>query len=261
MTPLQHAFYRGHAPVVKLLVGLGADTDFAGTSRGTALQWAKTADRGDLIRILQWHEIDPSATLHQNGPHIPIPESDSVEFGKTALHWAAQTGSTDEIRRILENTKYPNILILQKDNNGLSPLHWAAKSGQTDAAAELLKYDAEKSTVWERDKFGKTPLHHAADKGAVEIMQTLLSVFPRPSELVLLKDRNGKIPLHWAAKHAHLKAVELLLRPPEEIVGGSSWREVVQLMLSETDDNGKTPRLLAGDDAVASMLAEGVLQN
>ncbi|KAI9769611.1 MAG: hypothetical protein M1839_003613 [Geoglossum umbratile] len=257
MTPLQHAFYRGHAPVVELLVDEGADTSFATTPGNGALQWAEAVNRQDLVQILQRRKTDSELAMHRFrrcGSFMEFSPMAGDEFGKTALHWAAQKGSIDELRRILGNAEFQKALVQHKDVNGLTPLHWAAKAGQLDAVVELLKFKATKYTIWDKDNFGKTPLHHSADKGAPEIVRLLLRSCFRPESLVLQKDRNGKIPLHWAAQGGHAKAVEELLRPLEPLVEHLVWGEVLRNMLSDTDDNGNTPLRLARGDAVVDLL-------
>ncbi|KAH0536976.1 hypothetical protein FGG08_006204 [Glutinoglossum americanum] len=256
MTPLQLAFYRGHAPVVELLADRGANMDLA-TIGSVALKWAEAANRKDLIRILQQHKANSETALHGTSYHASSLELGPLakdEFGKTTLHWVSQRGSIDELRKILDNVEYQSPLIQDKDKNGLTPLHWAAKAGQLDAAVELLKFEAAVSTIEERDNFGKTPVHHSADKGATEIVHVLLSKCVHPRLLVLMKDRNGKTPLHWAAQGNHAKVVELLLRPPEALAERSVWELTANIMLSDMDDNGNTPlRLARGDEVLFAL--------
>ena len=61
---------------------------------------------------------------------------------QSPLHFAARTGQTEVVEKILEkeaNEKNP------KDENGLTPLHWAAQNGHLDVCQLFMKHLKEKS--------------------------------------------------------------------------------------------------------------------
>ncbi|XP_054722544.1 uncharacterized protein LOC129232425 [Uloborus diversus] len=131
--------------------------------------------------------------------------SETDKYGRTALHRAARSGDTEEIRELLDggwNTR-------ARDDDGMTPLHLALLCGK-EAAAELLA-DADCLTdVVDYD--GSTPLHVAARSEFVNVVRILLAGGADASA----KDGDGWTPLHWAVIRGKEAVAEVLLEAAPE---------------------------------------------
>lgn len=76
------------------------------------------------------------------------------EYGRTALHYAANDGDVERCRALLQAGAGPNA----QDDNGWTPLHFAAQAYSAPVTALLLDASANPQL---RDSFGNTPLHKA----------------------------------------------------------------------------------------------------
>lgn len=98
------------------------------------------------------------------------PESsiDTVsETNDTPLVWAAEMGSTECVRLLLDAGANPN----EFEYDGWSALHWAARNGHAEVAELLLESGAK---IDQRDSKGNTPWDWAMDRehwGVIEVFQ------------------------------------------------------------------------------------------
>ena len=135
--------------------------------------------------------------------------------GKTALHYAAQTGQAEAIKELINcgATTEP------KDKYGKTVLHYAARSGLVEVIRVLVGPDAKTEAT---DENGDTALHVAAKYGQVEAIKVLINCDAKTEAT----DRNGKTALHWSALHGQVEAITVLIENGAEI--------------NATDDDGKT---------------------
>jgi len=113
----------------------------------------------------------------------------------------AAHGQTDELIRILESGRPPNL----PDDKGETALHYAAQLGDQRMVQALLYY---KAAVDPRDQFGNTPLHWAAQRGNVAVLQMLIDA----KAAIDPQNRQGVTPLMMAAQAGQAQAVRLLLQ-------------------------------------------------
>ncbi len=84
----------------------------------------------------------------------------SVQHGRTPLHFAAQNNDVETVESLLKQGTNVNV----KDYDRFTPLHLAAWANAVATTEVLLKYDAD---VNAKSIYGWTPLHFAAQKNAV----------------------------------------------------------------------------------------------
>jgi ankyrin repeat protein len=171
----------------------------------------------------------------------------------TALHLAAESGSLDIIKLLLD--KGVSVNLTNRDDS--TPLHVSAKFGHLEATKALFERGA---AVDSTNKYGDTPLMISAHKGKLETFRYLIEIgadinihdankntafhFAAASGSVdiinLLLDKgmsvnltntNDSTPLHVSAKFGHLEAMKVL-------VGKGA-------VINNTNKYGNTPLLLA----------------
>ncbi|HXP13534.1 MAG TPA: ankyrin repeat domain-containing protein [Stellaceae bacterium] len=127
-------------------VGQGFDPDQPDYDGYTALMYAAINNNVQIAYILLSHST----------AHLDVRD----KFGNTALHLAAQRGSLDVMRQLLD-AKAP---IDMQNRQGITPLMMAANNGRTEAVKLLLKYGADTS---KQDYTGRDALGWAGNKAAV----------------------------------------------------------------------------------------------
>ncbi|GBM32514.1 Inversin [Araneus ventricosus] len=110
--------------------------------------------------------------------------------GRSALHLAVATGSTDVVRFLVSRDDC-NIDIL--DNTFCTPLHWAAGKGFYDKVDILL---SGRACYTSADDNGATALHYAAYSNHAKTVEVFLS---RNYVCVDAEDANGRNALIWSA--------------------------------------------------------------
>lgn len=86
--------------------------------------------------------------------------------GKSALHWAADSGFQDIAELLIERGADLN----GRDSSGLTPLHWAAFENHPDLVEYFLGLGAEHDTV---DQWGDSPLEDARGRYQTQVVALL----------------------------------------------------------------------------------------
>ncbi|MCO5554155.1 hypothetical protein L7F22_007681 [Adiantum nelumboides] len=137
--------------------------------------------------------------------------------GLTALHLAAQSGSTDIVDFLLNSEKMN--ANARPDPDFFTPLHMAASSGRAEVVSYLLQSSKPKhneilAQTWEvdlfaKDRMGRTALHYAAREGHHHVVMLLLD--SRESGIAGIPDLDGLLALHMAAQAGHVEVIKTLI--------------------------------------------------
>ena len=119
--------------------------------------------------------------------------------GNTALSWAAELGSVEAIRVLLDAGASVN----HQNETGQPPLMRSVLAGHEAAVAEL----ARKSFLNLKDRDGQTALSYASMLGR----PSMCRMFLKGGASVDLADKRGWSPAVWAAKKGHKEVTQLLL--------------------------------------------------
>ena len=149
--------------------------------------------------------------------------------GKSALHVAAEVGSTSSVSAILESLRRqkrsPRIGVGMLDNLGETALLKACRGGHSECAVLLLKAHQMDSAILglvnhvSEGPEGSTPLIEAVRFNHVEVVDTLLKC---PEVDLTQIDRMGWSGMHVAAYHNACEIIERLLaaKAPPDAPGG-----------------------------------------
>ncbi|CAL1139465.1 unnamed protein product [Cladocopium goreaui] len=153
----------------------------------------------------------------------------SEPFGKTPLHYAAKSGHTAVMERLLA----AGAAVDAADNEGWLPLHSVAFNGHTAVVEQLLAAGAAVDAV---DSKGKTPLHRATDRGHSAVVEQLLAA----GAAVDAVDSKGKTPYDIAKDNDHRKVMGVLDPVFVALLSGrsckcSSYHETVQELKEEAE--------------------------
>jgi len=135
----------------------------------------------------------------------------------TELHWAAHSGSVEEVRDLL--ARGYDVNSQHKDHpytEGSTPLHVAVREGYPLVVAVLLEHGADGTLA---DYVGATPLHHAARLDRVAEAELLLVAGVDPN----VRCHYEATPLHYAAKAGNLAVAELLLEHGADVNAVDDW--------------------------------------
>ena len=99
-----------------------------------------------------------------------------VQFERERLHFAAQDGNVEEVKRLLAAGYQPNLF----DDLGKTPLHYAAERGHIDVMRLLLGSGADVNAHDERI-IGNTVLREVASDCSFEVAQTLIDAGADPT--------------------------------------------------------------------------------
>ncbi|KAF7927080.1 hypothetical protein BELL_0979g00010 [Botrytis elliptica] len=145
------------------------------------------------------------AKLIDAGANYQISDS----FGRTCLHFAAESGDTDITKLLLEK----NADVNAKDKEGETPLHWACKQQKTPPELVQLLLDYE-SNVNAEDNDRQTPIYEACLSGNVMVSRILLQNSANANCI----DKFGNTVLYAAlgwcqtAEKSNVNLAELLVR-------------------------------------------------
>jgi len=182
--------------------------------------------------------------------------------GCKALHLAADLGSSNVVRALLDSGAHKNA----RNKRGDTPLHRAALAGSFEVLSLLLEEGADKNVV---NRDGDTPLHRTMCGGHLDVAQMLLGGSASDGHLktatllieagVDLNARNklGSTPLHIAAEEGLTEIARLLLRSGadkelRDVRGAtplalSAWREKKELsqLLADAGADSGSPLMWA----------------
>ena len=105
-------------------------------------------------------------------------------YGRTALHWGAETGNLTLCELLLDQRADPNF----KDRESATPLHKAAWNGHSAVAKLLLLNGADPDL---RDKDGETPAQGAATPGSLEVIYLESQIELQSKKLTLLREQQA----------------------------------------------------------------------
>ena len=145
----------------------------------------------------QSDELDVDEVISCFAEEVPINTADP-----TPLHNAAEAGTVDEFRALLDANTQP---VNSRDNQGATPLLWAATYGRTEIVRLLLSHGAD---VNARSATGISPLLMATEYGENEVVAILLS----SGADVKAKNDTCVSALHAAASHDNEELVSLLIK-------------------------------------------------
>ncbi len=248
-TPLHVALEGGSPPLVESLLAAGADPNAPGWTSGDGQPWFP------LFRAVTWSWASPPPD--ETSPSLTRPLLDhganakaSTANGWTALHLAAQSGSVELAKMLLEHDADVNA-------RGMVPQHWPEMTPRTAAAGSQPAQEASSMTTHRmptrairspmRDAPvrgpiveigydpsrvpvpGVTPLHVAVAGQHIELTRYLLD----HGASVNAADERGHTALHFAANRGNLDLTRLLLD--------------AQADPNAKDTDGKTPSALVGE--------------
>ncbi len=143
--------------------------------------------KADVKHVAELVARDPSLIKARNS------------LGKTPLHMAVTSGSTEMVAWLVEHGADINA----KDNTGLTPLHVAAWWTATERAGYLLDHGANLNAT---DEFGDTPLHVAAAHGRRAMAKFLIE---RGAD-VNVHNKDGRTPADLARASRFPEAADLI---------------------------------------------------
>ena len=153
-SPVADAAQRNDVEAVRTLLRSGADVNAAQGDGMSALHWAASNGRPDVIDVLLYAGANPEATTRLGG--------------YTALHLASRAGQSGAVQRLLEG----GANALARTGTGVTALHYAAAAGRPDAVAALLAHGAE--VDGRAAKTEQTPLMWATAYNRLDAMRALL---------------------------------------------------------------------------------------
>ena len=194
-------------------------------------------DRGftTLHRIILGLDDTDVRTYLQLCSPAEIDQRDSR--GYSALHWAAQRGDHEIVRRLLTSKSDPNL----RSGLGRTPLHGAAKDSKLFNLKLLLDRGAE---INARDSHGITPLNLlafssiAADPACA---QTLIKF----GADVNAQCNAGTVPLYFASRNGHVPILTLLLENDADPNIPDSEGETALTVAIQANQYDVLPALLA----------------
>jgi ankyrin repeat protein len=99
-----------------------------------------------------------------------------VQFEREQLHFAAQDGNVEDVKRLLAAGYQPNVF----DDLGHTPLHYAAKGEHLEVLNVLLAAGADVNANDER-VIGNTPLREVAATCSFEVAKILVDAGANPT--------------------------------------------------------------------------------
>ena len=176
-TALIYAASGGHAEVVRLLLGAGADAGARNDAGASALERAASAGRRDAVEVLL-------AVSRGERPGDVLTDLDA------RLLEACRRSEPAEVAGLLSRGASASA---RSQGSGWTPLITACASGSAETARVLLDAGAD---ACEAAADGRTPLHFSAQLGDLELIRLLLERGADPG----LRDHYGETPLDAAER-------------------------------------------------------------
>ncbi|CAM0950834.1 unnamed protein product [Alopecurus aequalis] len=227
-SPLMCAIY-GSAPepIVKLLLGRGADPNIASRNSFTVLH--ALATKQGLLEIAD--------ILLSRGAHV-----DYMSECGTPLHCAAQCGHVEMMKLLLKYKADPNRVL----HFFYTPLILALYAKSLKSVELLIKAGADVNA-------GKpvTPLVEAAWEGLTDCIKCLLGARADPN----ISDEFGRMPVEIAANHGWKECVEILFPVTSPVAKFADWSVagIMQHVKSQSSEGhlhkSEEPALKARGDA------------
>ncbi|KAI1414755.1 ankyrin [Hypoxylon sp. FL1857] len=187
-----------------------------GPSFGVTFKRRVPGDKSKLITAALTADFDVINRIIRT-EHASLTDID-YEFGWTALHWAASSGSNPALSKLLINAGMDTDL---KDDSGLSAREIVVFRTLTkfEAGPHLGEFESifDISTSY-LDEVGVTSLHRTA-LGITSADLRGLSNMPSPSRLMQInqQDNLGWAPLHWAIQGNNITAVKDLIQAGADV--------------------------------------------
>ncbi len=196
----------GYDDTVDLLLPHADASVFIETAQGAYMYFKQQRAEKLVKRLLKRQDIDFNAT---------------DDHGRTALHWAALSGSTTMAQILLDDGRIKTNV---RDGDGFTPLHGAIHMHNNPCYGSILhdrenlgvigqllnQDDVDESLLNMRDLWGTTILHAAAATGHCSLVRQLLefgSIDPNQRELLY-----DTTPVFMALIDGHVETALLLLR-------------------------------------------------
>ncbi|KAF3390137.1 hypothetical protein DPV78_011474 [Talaromyces pinophilus] len=206
-TPLLHAAMCGYDRAVRELLRFGkVNIDFKDTTGCTPLIWAVRGHHTSVVREIFRVQVRPFILWREANGMRNLDVNLVDAHGRTALSYAAQVGSSECVRLLLDYHAQPSIA----DDMIRTPLIYAAMSRKVDVVQML--YDSTSPyhlNVPEiRDAEGRTALSYAAERGTLDTLRIFLADRNLDPDS---RDNKNRSPLSYAAQYGTLEMVESLL--------------------------------------------------
>ena len=129
------------------------------------------------------------------------------EKGKSPLYYAADVGSSDMVRLLLEHGAY----LVQPDKRNRTPLHYLAAANPPTVAQEkvvdVFVQHMSPEDLNTQDNEGCTALHHASSLGNIKIARLLIAA----GAGLNIADSGGDTPLNTAVGHKRVAVAKMLV--------------------------------------------------
>lgn len=154
MTPFIFAIYSYYYDAIPILLGKKANVNAVDVNGNSALHWAVSCDKANIIILL----IEFGSEIYETNFN-----------GRTALHFGASEGSSRAVEALIKKGADVNT----QDKNGRTPIILALQSEHLFIAKSLLR--VENINLELTDDSGGTPLHYAVLLNDPSIIQDLIS--------------------------------------------------------------------------------------
>ena len=154
------------------------------------------------------------------------------KYGRSALYFAADTGSTDTVEILLQNKADPDL----PNSEGYTALMQAVCQERVESVKAILR---SKPDLQCTNSNGCDVLHLTSEKNWPEVVRALI----KAGAEVNGKDNDEQRPLHYAAARGHNEVVQILLeegadptmqenlgRTPEDFAAAFDFMEVVKTL-------------------------------
>jgi ankyrin repeat protein len=158
------------------------------------MQAAKATKKSKKIVVL----------LMRHGADIHINNHDAMN----ALHYAAESGSTGVIKKLIENGVKPDM----GNVSGWQPIHFAAYYGHLETVRYLIKQNV---NIDAPNEIGETPLYLAAETGHSVVCEYLI----KKDAQIEASNAFGMYPLYAAVQRGNAKTVKVFLNNKANVFG------------------------------------------